>query len=438
MTESSDSPPPLGPNTPPSDTGSLGDSAFDTPHGDSAFAAPHGDSAFNPTPPPPVRRFRRSDSGTFGGVATGMANYFSIDPLLAKIIMFALMVMSGGALFFAYLAAWLMVPSEHDSDPRPFAITTSVGPLVFGTLLMIAVLSIWISDSGPGGSLVVPSLLVAGGVFLLNQQSGGQPADSFTARARSATPFTNHPIPGPQPTAQAPAPPTPVQPAPPAPSTPSAYGWATPHLDADPVPSAPPEPVVPKPPITAVTLAVAAVAIGVLALVDQFGANIGARAYAGLALAIIGIGLMVSSVIGRAWRLIPLGLVAMGVMLVGPIADGAVAGGVGPKEVTVTSEEDLQSAYSVGVGYYELDLSGLTLTEDRTVRVEVGAGYAEIRLPSDANVRVEAQSNFGYVDLFGREVAGVANSSTAGFSTDEGPTLTLIAETEFGYVEVSR
>lgn len=374
----------------------------------------------------PVRRFRRDPNGSIAGVATGIAQYFNIDPNLVKIAFAAGLVMSGGTLFLAYLAMWLLIPTSDDHDPRPFAITSRPAPIIFGTLLLTGAVSAW--ASGDGGALVLPALLVVGGVYLLTQQNNSDQAtpdmaSRFTATAPGA--FT---------------PPPPFQPAPPT-ADQSTYGWATPRLDDDP-PPAPPgptqqaEPAAPKPPITAVTLAAAAIFIAVLAMLDQFGADLGTRSYMGAAAAIIGIGLIVSSVIGRAWRLIPLGILAIAVMAIGPIFDGAASGGFGPKEVTVTSEAQLLPLYSVGAGYYELDLTQLELTEDRTIRVEVGAGYAEILVPRNTNVQVDAGTNFGYVELFGREVAGIANSSTSGKGLNDGPTLTIEASTEFGYVEV--
>lgn len=385
-------------------------------------APPHPDAG-------PAKRLRRDPNGSVGGVSSGIANYLDVDPTIVKLAVFALMFLSGGTLFLAYLAAWILVPTSTDPDPRQFAITNKTGPIILGTIVLVAAMSTWFAEGGPGGSLVLPTLLVGGGVFLLSQRENATlnpPADPRT-QGFSQTPGS--------PTTSVPAPPI-------AGSEPSTYNWAVPRLDAESPPPTPPhaEPAVPRPPVAAVTLAAAAVVIGVLAVVGQFpGVDMGARAYFGAATAVIGIGLIVSSVIGRAWRLIPLGFIAASLAFVGPIADGASEGGFGPKEIVVTTEAELLPSYSVGGGYVELDMRQLRITEDRTVVIEVGGGYSEILVPSGTNLRIEADSNFGYVNVFGREVAGVDNSYRSNSTSDEdGPTLTIKANTEFGYVEVTR
>ena len=415
---------------------------------------------------PVERRFRRSTEGSIGGVGRGIADYFDLNVRNVRLALVIGGLVSFGIVFVSYIAMWLLVPTTDDPDPRPFAITNKFGPLLFGTLFVVGALAIGVSSTSQGGELVVPSLLIVGGVYLLTQQedkADGAASASATATTAGATsmPFTAPASayssadtiapPGNQPppnaAAAAPADYPSVDPAPPLlqdhvpradDAQRSTYDWAIPRVD-DPAPPrvvAPEPPAQPKPPITAMSLAGAAVLIGVLAMVDQLGADIGTRSYMGAAAATIGLGLIVSSAVGRAWRLIPLGFLAISTMAVGPIFDGAASGGVGPKEVRVTAEEDLRSTYSVGAGYYEIDMRQLTISEDRTVTVDVGAGYAEILVPADTNLRINGGSTFGYVDLFGQEVAGIANSATRGRNLNDGPTLTIDVQTEFGYVEV--
>lgn len=45
-----------------------------------------------------------------GGVAGGLANYFGVDPSLARIGTAALMLATGPAALAAYVAAWLIFP----------------------------------------------------------------------------------------------------------------------------------------------------------------------------------------------------------------------------------------------------------------------------------------------------------------------------------------
>lgn len=48
-----------------------------------------------------------------GGVAAGLADYFGIDVAVVRIAIVVLTVM-GGAGIPAYLAAWLLIPSEEE------------------------------------------------------------------------------------------------------------------------------------------------------------------------------------------------------------------------------------------------------------------------------------------------------------------------------------
>lgn len=50
-----------------------------------------------------------------GGVAGGVAEYFGIDPSLARVGTAALVLTTGPAAIFGYLAAWLILPDSSGS-----------------------------------------------------------------------------------------------------------------------------------------------------------------------------------------------------------------------------------------------------------------------------------------------------------------------------------
>lgn len=62
--------------------------------------------------------YRSNKDKMLGGVAGGLAEYFSIDPTLARII-FVVSLFVGGAGVIAYIILWIVVPEE------PFAFATS-------------------------------------------------------------------------------------------------------------------------------------------------------------------------------------------------------------------------------------------------------------------------------------------------------------------------
>ncbi|HET9417506.1 MAG TPA: PspC domain-containing protein, partial [Candidatus Limnocylindria bacterium] len=62
-------------------------------------------------PSVPRRLHRRSDERVIAGVASGLGDYFNVDPLLIRIVLVASLVF-GGLGIFLYAAAWLLVPDD--------------------------------------------------------------------------------------------------------------------------------------------------------------------------------------------------------------------------------------------------------------------------------------------------------------------------------------
>lgn len=71
-------------------------------------------------PVPPRSGVRRSRSGAvFGGVCAGVARSAGLDPLLLRIAVVAVTVLTGGAGLLAYLAAWVLIPREDAPAAAP-------------------------------------------------------------------------------------------------------------------------------------------------------------------------------------------------------------------------------------------------------------------------------------------------------------------------------
>jgi phage shock protein PspC (stress-responsive transcriptional regulator) len=67
-------------------------------------------------PVPPRAGVRRSRSGAvLGGVCAGIARSAGLDPLLLRIALVAVTVLTGGAGLVAYLAAWVLIPREAEA-----------------------------------------------------------------------------------------------------------------------------------------------------------------------------------------------------------------------------------------------------------------------------------------------------------------------------------
>lgn len=370
-----------------------------------------------PTPPPPVRRLRRAPDSPLGGVATGIASYFDLTPIVVQVAFVASTAIGGfGAL--AYIACWFLIPKASDPETRPVTITSDTTRAILGVLFAVGAASSSLTfGQGTFEITLIPLILIAAGFYLLNQRaprsvSAPQPEPGFPTDQPVASEFTSE-----------------------------QRHWADVNAFSQPAELPPP-----SPPVTSVTLATAAVVVGLLLTINQFGPSIPAIAMFGAALAVVGGGLVYGAFRGRARGLIPVGLLLIIGLALSPAFDALADGGTGNREYAPLTQGDVRDSYDLGAGPLELDLRQVDFTQDQTISVTVGAGYAEIWLPNDVNVEVDAETSAGYLDLFGRENAGVFAEGTASRSAlvDESespverPTITIDADVTFGYVEVRR
>jgi phage shock protein PspC (stress-responsive transcriptional regulator) len=70
-----------------------------------------------PVPPPPSGVRRSRDGAILGGVCAGIARAASLDPLLLRVAVVVVTILTGGTGLLAYLAAWILIPRE----PAPAA-----------------------------------------------------------------------------------------------------------------------------------------------------------------------------------------------------------------------------------------------------------------------------------------------------------------------------
>jgi phage shock protein PspC (stress-responsive transcriptional regulator) len=63
------------------------------------------------------RLYRSSTDRKIGGVAAGTAEYFDVDPSIARVIWLLLAIFTGGAFVIVYLVMWAIVPEAPWSPP---------------------------------------------------------------------------------------------------------------------------------------------------------------------------------------------------------------------------------------------------------------------------------------------------------------------------------
>ncbi len=64
-----------------------------------------------------IRLYRNPDDQVIGGVASGIANYFGIDPLIVRLL-FLVSLFMGGFGVIAYILLWILVPEAHTAAEK--------------------------------------------------------------------------------------------------------------------------------------------------------------------------------------------------------------------------------------------------------------------------------------------------------------------------------
>src|SRR6187551_2878233 len=153
-------------------------SETDSTHG----STPGSESAAAPSVP---RRLYRDPKGPVGGVASGLAAYFDIDPVIVRLLWIVALLLGPGAP--AYLVCWVVVPKAQSWPPPGYqnpSRTGTHGTVTLTSGLVIVGLAALIGHGIDGvGELLLPAALVGFGVYLLNQRATGQARESFSSGA---------------------------------------------------------------------------------------------------------------------------------------------------------------------------------------------------------------------------------------------------------------
>ena len=351
---------------------------------------------------------RRATDRVIGGVAAGIADYLNIDPVLVRAV-FVGLVIFGGAGLVLYLVAWLLIPVEG-RDESPLEQVLPPSGAIVRVLLVIAAIAFLgavvlpFSDWTFGSSFPALMLVavVAAGIYLLRRggpSETGAPAVAAAAVAPAAA-----------------VPPGVIQP-----------------------PAATPRPETPRSPLGWYITAATLIGIGIAAMVDRASElALLPGQYFGLALTIIGAGLLIGSWWGRARVLI---LPAALVLLLGiPAAFMTVPleGGVGGPYYEPTSMGELEDHYQLAFGKLTLDLTQLPVsTEPITVEASVGAGGLQVIVPDDAQIQVDTQVGAGGTWVLGESQGGTDLSDHYEMG-DFGRLIVLDLSTGIGGIEVDQ
>jgi phage shock protein PspC (stress-responsive transcriptional regulator) len=344
------------------------------------------------------------------GVAGGLARHLDIDPVLLRVA-FVVLVFFGGSGVLLYVACWLLLPADDnprapvhlDDRNRTFAL------IGVGALSALALLADSFGQWGFPWPLIGVAVVALVVLTFLDRDKAPRPIAPAVPHRQD--PVTGHVVPA--------APGTPV-------AVPAAYR---------------PPPRNPRrrgPILFWFTAALAALAVGVLGIVDLAGAPVADSAYPAAVVGSCGVMLLVGAFFGRAGGLILVGLLASLVLLAATASGGLDSGDISSRPLSATA---VPSHLDTDAGEIVLDLSGvqdLSALDGRTIDLETNIGRIEVIVPEGLSVRVDAQVDAaGRIVLFGNENGGVGVSSSRRYSAGpETPEISIEAHLSIGEIEI--
>lgn len=428
MTSTPPEAPPDGPGAGPDDRAS--DQRSEDRHGDR-----HGGPRVSRDEVRDLGRLRRtSGDRRIAGVAGGLARHLDIDPVIVRVA-FVVLVFFGGAGLVLYAACWLLVPSD-DRERAPLALddrNRGIALLLVGALAVLLLLGdTWGEQQWLGWQLTVVGVVA---LLVISRRTTSPPtrAPRRTPAEPTGTPIGTAAGPASGPGVGGGPALAATPPAPPAPSGTEAVpaGW----------PSYQPPVRSPRkrgPILFWFTLALVALAEGLLGIADLAGAPVADAAYPALAVATVGAMLLVGAFYGRAGGLVLVGLVASLALGLTTAAADWEADDLRRAPVRAA---DVQDAYRISTGELVLDLRGVRDLEGldgRTLRLRGDLGRLEVIVPAGLDVEVSARVDGpGDIALFGEDHGGIdlaVDRRHDGGSA--APALTLYAQLDVGQIEV--
>lgn len=358
-----------------------------------------------------LRRIRRTTRDRkVAGVAGGLGRHLDVDPVILRVA-FVVLTFFGGAGLIAYAAGWLLLP-EDDGSEAVVRLEDRTRAVVLAIVGIVAAASVVAELAGGAWApfwFPWQLALVAVVAVVLLSRRDRTPGHASQAAAYAAPGYA---APAYAPTTAMP----PVPPMPPVVRNPRRRG----------------------PVLFWFTLALVALAEGMLGTLDLAGVPVAPAAYPALALAVIGLVLVVGAFFGRAG-----GLILVGLLVLPALVATAAVGEIEPDPVLETPQRaaSVDDSYRIGAGELVLDLTeveDLEALDGRTVVADVSVGRIEVVVPDGLSVDASAVVNgAGELVLFGEQRSGFDTSGSERLDAGDGtPLLTLDLETDLGEIVV--
>ena len=370
------------------------------------------------------------------GVAQGIADNFAISAWIPRVF-FIVTAFMGGLGLALYAAGWAFIRAEDESESpadRFFSGASSSRSWLGIGLIVVAGIIVLSNFTFFAGEVVwALTFLIVGLLLYLGYIPTGRQRSDVAASGESkegvqemTTTETLEQDTAEEPTGDSPA-----------------GGSITPPPVSVPKPPRRPPAEKREPSLLGrLTIGVMLLALGVLAALDNVAAlpiDADPRHYMALAVTVIGIGLLVGAIAGRARWLILIALVMLPTLMFTPVFENDWRRATFDRRVIPTSFQGLQPSYQVDIGSLVIDLRSLPWDgEEVTIDASVDAGSIEILIPSDVGLVGSAEVDVGQVSEPGRTSSGLGSPGLSWDSPGVAGTVMLDAEVNVGNIDIRR
>ncbi len=379
--------------------------------------------------------FRRLREGRWlAGVAIGVAQRLGIPVWIVRIAL-VLLVTVGGLGFLLYLAGWLLIPAEGETEAIvPIPSSPGAARRWLGVLLLgIAALVLSSQINFMSQQVTLAAVLIGIGILLYRGDLSFSKPESQPESGPPSVPDpsdrTAAPAESPSSDQDAPGAGSDDQPATALTTSISSSSGETAAPPAEPTPAPPRE----RSFLGRVTFGVGLLAMGLLGLFDLLlpGFHPALHHYVALLVGAVGLGLVAGAWFGRSTSLAFLGVLLIPVLVLSPVAEWDwfktgftshsyswwvdqdrveeelfVLDFTRHSQYVIGDPEGLRSQYSLETGSLWLDLTQISdWNTYREVEIEVGSGQVWIALPP-MDVAVDVEVHRGSVILFGEATKG--------------------------------
>ena len=329
---------------------------------------------------------RRRTERILGGVASGLADHFGLDPVLFR-LGFVVLALFGGSGVLLYVLGWLFLPEEGAGEPAVVAATRDIGVRKLAALALFAIALLFLG--GPvwmplvqadylDASLLWSLVLVALGFLLLR---GDPPPRQPPSRRH------RHPRRLPARVSRS------------APPPPSCRCAERPSRRVSRRRS----------PLGWISLGAMLLVVGGAAVLDNLGVvELGLKDLLAAAVITLGSGLIAGAFWGRARWLIPVGIILMPGLILASVIELPLRGSIGGRSLQPRSAVELSQGYRVLAGDLWLHLENFDFNEGEsiTVPVDMVAGTLSIYVPRGVAVDIDGHIGAGGSDFPGRRDQG--------------------------------